>query len=111
MTMAAHPISITASTHEQSAEVLDFPVAHHVSDIERQIPAPEALVASYIEAGFEGNQRVFEKRRVIALLSGMADGNPEALFNAIVQEHETANHPRVEKAQSVGAVTLAVVEL
>lgn len=108
--MTAHPISITIPAHEQFAEVFYFPEVHHVSDIERQIPAPEALVASYIEAGYEGNQKVFEKRRVIALLSGMVDGNPEALFNDIAQEHKAINHLRAEKAQSVGVATLAVLQ-
>ncbi len=59
----------------------------HLSDAERlsrQLPTPDALVISHLERDHsKGNAEVFDRRRVIALLSGMIDGDPHKFFTAV----------------------------
>lgn len=103
--MSAQIISILE--HETSAEVLRFPVPDYV---ERQLPSPEALVASFIEAGYEGNQAVFEERRAKALLSGMVDGDPNKAFDEITQMQQKANRLRLQSDGVLGLGSIALVE-
>lgn len=108
--MTAHPISIETTVYEQSAEVLEFPAAHRVETLEYQVPSPEALVASYLEAEHQDGKEELEKRRVIALLSGMVEGDPYKVFDEIAGQHEEANQLQPEKALGLGSVALQTVE-
>lgn len=94
--------------HEQYGELLEFPVVHN---LEHQVPSPEALVISHMDAGYEGNQEILEKRRVIALLSGMVD-NPQKRFNEIAQGHVEGRDAHQQSIENphLGSVALTAVE-